>query len=370
MSDIQNTMVVGGYKGCFRVNALAECVIAGGGANVGDVALFSIRASIPDKGLNIDLSNIMATEKDEQDIHTCTGEYAATNAGAVKVEAKTFDVTIGDDFSQLINDLSPEQYRDVFKAIISGGTFKDGNGAVWTVIGTNGQRWIGTINPETDLDHMYLFYLDGKLSHPSKKDALGNPFLYENGKAKAYNDRALIDFELKYTFSSNKKTGYRIAYALNTKNTFNEGSGSDINKHQLSFTRLCDIKNIEEYLVDGASYPKAITDTGDAIEVNVNYIANTTAPAVANVGEVAFVIDGAGLGKFQTYDGTVWNDTVETITLVKGTKIFGKDEFGNKVIAVIKDPGTKQTARFGSSYILKVKDFDYATMTFADYIGE
>ena len=356
-------LVVGGYSGCFKVTAFAEKV------STGEVRLFSIGASIPDKSLSLDTPSVMGRDKNEQDIFFCNGDYAATNTGEAIINVMDFDVTIGDDYAALINNLSNTQQRDVLKAIVEGGQFKDGKGDVWTVIGTNGQRWIGTRQPEIG-NQRYTLLREGLLKHPNRKDENGEWALTRNGKVEAYNDTALVLFELKYRLSANKENGYMIPYAFNTSNTFNEGSGADINKHTLSFKRLCDVQTTDKFLNEGLSDAQTVTTDGTIYKLNVDYLASVAGGASAALPAATGKADGV-LGavvdtddetvNFYVVDGETWVSQVVTGTLGVAAKIFGATTDGLGLITIGQ---SEKAVEIGNSYIIEFYEFDYATESF------
>jgi hypothetical protein len=371
--------VTGGFKACFTINALAQCLT---GTDIGKIALFAISASINEKGLSMDLGNIRGREKEEEDIMNCKGDYYVTNTGATVINDFTFDITIGDDYSYLINTM-PGQYKDIFKAIAEGGTFQDGNGETWTVVGTNGTKWIGGDKAVPAQPFGNLFLKDGYLRDPRAKNADGSWKTYTNGKALAYNDTSLVSVELVYDFGNNQFEGKRIPYALNTSNTFNEGSGASINMHQLSFKRLSDVISIEKYTKEGVSFAETIAaSTVIKNGVNVDYILQASGTVPSNIvpdiscatGDSCVVVDtddGVITGYVATGTNT-WGTALATLTFEKGAKIYGSiltnattdsGEYGY-IVGSGESTNTKATEITTGEFIIPIYEYEVAETKF------
>ena len=358
---MENTQGLGGYNGCFRVSALAQKV---GGT---EIKLFSILASIPDKGLSLELGNIMGRDKETEDIHVCNGDYGFTNTGAAVVEDYTFDITIGDDYATLINPVNGFQARDVFKAIVEGGTFNDGAGEKWTIVGTNGTSWIGTTEAIDGQAFGYLLQRDGMLRDPRRKDENGDWILKSNGRASSFNDTPLVMVEMNYRYSGSKSSGYRVPYALNTSNSFNEGSGAGINKHTLNFKRLSDVITIDKYLVYGISDADEVSTDAEIMNgIEADFIdanAGGTAPVgTPETGETAIAIDTAD-GSITVYEeeAGAWSE-VTGLTFNDYVKLYGEDTDGDVAVVAVKDGVVPEVST--GQYLIKAVDFNYAEEKF------
>ena len=386
MSTPTNVKPIGAYNNCFRVSVLAENL------TTGVTELFSIVAGIPDKSLSLNLMNINSMDKNTNTVYVCNGEFGADTSAEAIVETMDFSIALNQDYNTIVNEIAPETCKDIWRALLTGDKFVN-DGVEYLVLGVNGQKWKGTTSAEI-LDTKYLLYRDSLLKHPARKDADGNPYMLQNGKANPFLDRPLHMFEIMGEFSPTEKSGYRIAYALNTGATFNEDTTA--NNHSIDEKRLCDVFDISEYLVDGVSNAEELAISGDdsIYRVEVDYIVEVSEGGVPTVGgtsgDTAAVIDTAD-GTVELYKySTTWSADPVTSTLGLGAKIFSEKydtslalttPTSKNVLVSIKTLGTTgiaeavnwktdSTGSGDATYVLGIKDWSYVDQEFVTYEGE
>jgi hypothetical protein len=399
MSTATNVKPIGAYNNCFRFTVFAE-KISGSGLTlaVGESAIFSIVAAIPDKSLTLNLMNIKSPDKNTNTVYYCDGSFCSDTTGEAIVETMDFSITMNQDYNTIINDIAPEVCKDIWRAILTGDKFTDGNGDYFVVVGVNGQRWIDSSKSVTT-ELRYLLTKDGMLKHPSRKEADGTPYLEANGKVAPFNDRALHMFEVMGSYSDTEMSGYRIAYAMNMGSTFNQDTTA--NNYSIDEKRLCDVFDIDKYLVEGISDPQALATTGTptVYRVNCTHILLVSAPGVPTIvgateGDNALVIDTDD-GKISMYKYVSATWTAVTSLLGVGAKIFAPKYATNldgstgavtqncyvavktpgaNTVAVAADWNTKGTSGITytgtKSYIGRIFDWNYTTSKFTAYSGE
>jgi hypothetical protein len=412
MSTATNVKAIGAYNNCFRFTVFGEQVSDDHGTFLkGQTRIFSIMASIPDKSLTINLANIKSPDKNTNSIFYCDGSFAQDTTGEAIVETMDFSLTLNQDYNTIINTLAPEVCKDIWRAILTGDKFTDGNDHEFVVVGVNGQRWVGTSSYQ-EKDTKYLLYRDGLLKHPSKKEADGTPALEPNGKASPFKDRALHLFEIMGKFSSNasEQSGYRIAYAMNASSSFNQDT--TVNNYGIDEKRLCDVWDIDKYLVEGVSNAQLInaepTDITDIYRIGrasngvstgkVYFTEGTAAVATCSGGGVAGDIVVAVntttgvVSVFKVTGATAMTAIDANYNLGVGCKIFSNYKITTNATAVALGTSTEShgyiaiktagataeaiasdwdTSEAGTSTFKGlIMDWGYTTQKFTPYLGE
>lgn len=122
---------------------------------------------------------------------------------------------------------------------------------VWKIIGTNGNVKRGKL-ADSDLNHKFVLYQDGKLIVPQASENDGSVKLQENTRVTAYNNFTLcVMIEVLVEYSATYKQGYRFAYC--SPGNFQWNEGDDVNKFSTDVQFLCDARMIDRWFIDGVS---------------------------------------------------------------------------------------------------------------------
>ncbi len=304
-----NTRNVGHGDGCMRINVLAE------NATTGITTMYSIVPSLLDEGLSFSSATLKGKVKETGVVHTCDGEVAGVQSGNKKYEEKTMDFVLGDDFNLVKDNVDATLSRNILIAMVKGESFIDA-GATQIIIGVNGVRYIVALT--NDLDTKYLLLEDGKLINPNKKNADGTMAVTANNIMTSQKDASMIMLEVLYAYDDNSKSGSRLPYFLTDTDTFNEGSGTDFNKINVSGARYSDNRAIDRYFIDGNSNPQpgitiltgtvttadssnAIVGVGTAFDTEV--LVGDMLMVGNEIKTVATVTDATNLIMDSTYNG-------------------------------------------------------------------
>jgi hypothetical protein len=233
-----NVRPLNAYDFDFRVYTFGENLLTG------QAYLFSLLSGIPEKDLSLNLTNTRSMDKVTNVVYLTNGEFGCETSAEELVNSFEYSLKMKQDYSNVVNSYTPSVKKNLWESFFIGGIFTDSLGNKYSTIGINGQRWLNTISSTIMNDLKYVMYNDGLLKHPAKKLKDGSPFLDYNGKSNAFNNRPLYMVEIK-----GEDSGYRIAYNLNIGNVFEE----DIMANTYSFVnkRLCDVFDINRYLIDG-----------------------------------------------------------------------------------------------------------------------
>jgi hypothetical protein len=193
------------------------------------------------------------------------------------------------------------------------------------------------------------------------------------------------------SYSDTEMSGYRIAYAMNMGSTFNQDTTA--NNYSIDEKRLCDVFDIDKYLVEGISDAQAMATTGTTAiyRVDCDYIIEVSGggiPTVAGTsGQQAIVVDTAD-GTIELYKySTTWSATPVTSTLGVGAKIFapkydtdldGATAVTQNCYVAVKTAGATgvavatnwNTGGSTDTYIGKIFDWSYTLSQYVAYSGE
>ena len=322
MSQIQDVRVISGKNGCLRASFLAENL------TTGIYGFFSIKLSMPDDGISYGTGTLKGRKPETQYNTDCNGKGVGLTKGDTVYNEQTMSITFGDDYN-LIQDIDPTIARNVIESAFKGGSFKIGS-EVWSIIGTNGVRNIGT--KANDQDFKYIFLKDGEVVVPDEKEADGSMKTEFNSFVAPYTDNNMIMMEFLYAFNDNNRKGDRFVYLLGSECNFNEGSGADYNRYEISADRYSDTRSIDRYFIDGATNPEAPSTTVANVlyRVNADYVievAGGGAPSLAgSTDEVCAVINSDG-----AMTGTAIDIATGTVTGT-GTAFLSELSIGSKLI--------------------------------------
>ncbi len=215
------------------------------------MAIYSAELTVPDTGISIPLDNIMGRTRNINDIFDGGGSFAGTTKGNEILNTTDMSIGFTEDYVYLSDKASGHIIsRDIIRAMMLAETFPH-NGETIKVAGTNGTVKRG----EKATSNRYfggLFIKDGKLVVPQSTDEFGNPILKTNARVAAYNTTALtVMIEFLYTFSQEKKSGFRFVYVLNGGVTYNEAD--DANKVSATAQILCDPRAIDSFFISGGA---------------------------------------------------------------------------------------------------------------------
>jgi hypothetical protein len=127
------------------------------------------------------------------------------------------------------------------------------------VAGTNGVVKRGR-GATSDLSFGALFYNDGRFIVPQASDQAGKPLREPNTRVGAYNTTALtVMLEFLYEFSTTRRQGYRLVYALNGELQFTEAD--DANSLSFNAQLLCDTIDIDDFWIYGGNAVKMANAT-------------------------------------------------------------------------------------------------------------
>lgn len=221
--------------------------------------IYSAEVSIPDSGISIPLDNIMGRTREINDIFNTRGSYAGSTMGNEILN--TTDMTIGFTEDYVYLSENPQGHivsRDILTAMLKGDSFNNG-ASIIKVAGTNGAVKRGR---DAASDRLFggLFVADGKLVVPQAAEENGKAVLQPNSRVVAYNTTALtVMVEFLYTFSEEKKNGFRFVYTLNSGFAYNEGD--DVNKVSCTSQILCDPRIIKDFWINGDAVNCVKTET-------------------------------------------------------------------------------------------------------------
>mgnify|MGYP000724635984 CR=1 FL=1 len=262
MGTPTNVKPIGAYSDEFRILAFAE------GLDSGITKMFSFVGAMPDKGLSMNFTPILGKDKNTNDVFITNGAYGATTTAEQVVAEGDFSFSLNKDFNTEINNISPEVCKDVLQAIISGEKFSY-DGEDWIVVGTNGQRYIGSLSTT---DVKYFFQEEGRLSVPNAWDADGNKTKQDNGKAASFADTALVAFESTGLYGTDNRKGFRVPYSFETEKMFNQDTTTD--NYSTTMKRLSDVKFTEGSIYDTMTDAQVLNDTESTAlkRVEVDYV--------------------------------------------------------------------------------------------------
>lgn len=213
------------------------------------LAIYSAEVSIPDTGISIPLDTIMGRTREINDIFNTKGSYAGSTMGTEVLN--TTDMTIGFSEDYVYLSDNPQGHvvsRDILTSMLKADSFKHGDSLI-KVAGTNGAVKRGR-DASSDRFFGGLFVADGKLIVPQAANEDGSPVLEPNSRVVAYNTTALtVMVEFLYTFSEEKKNGFRFVYTLNSGFAYNEAD--DVNKISCTSQILCDPRIIKDFWING-----------------------------------------------------------------------------------------------------------------------
>jgi hypothetical protein len=191
----------------------------------------------------------MGRTREINDIFNSSGSYAGSTMGNEILN--TTDMTIGFSEDYVYLSDNPQGHivsRDILMAMLKGDSFKFGDKLI-KVAGTNGSVKRGR-NATSDRLFGGLFVLDGKLVVPQAAEEDGSAVLEPNSRVVSYNTSALtVMIEFLYTFSEEKKNGFRFVYTLNSGFSYNEAD--DVNKISCTSQVLCDPRIIKDFWING-----------------------------------------------------------------------------------------------------------------------
>lgn len=215
------------------------------------MAIYSAELTVPDSGISIPLDNIMGRTRTINDIFDGGGSFAGTTKGNEVLNSTDMSIGFTEDYVYLSDKASGHIIsRDIIRAMMLAETFPHGEDTI-KVAGTNGTVKRGE-NASSNRYFGGLFLKDGKLVIPQSTDDFGNPMLKTNARVAAYNTTALtVMIEFLYTFSQEKKSGFRFVYILNGGMTYNEAD--DANKVSTTAQILCDPRAIDSFFISGGS---------------------------------------------------------------------------------------------------------------------
>jgi len=386
MAIIQNNQTVGHKNGCCRLTFLGQNLTSN------KIGWYSLTIGLPQEGVTYDDGNILDRAVETENVFSCKGNLATKQAGNQVVNEKTFDIAYNEDWNFVVNNISPEIQKNTMKAILKGNSIKDAvSGDIILVLGTQGQRWLGTTEFET-LDTFYFLEEDGKLYSPDKNDANGDPELVANSVKSPYEKSALIMVEFLYAFNGTKKSGERFAYCMPMTSTFTEGSGTSPNSHTVSMERFCDSRSIKEYYLQGGNMEGAFPTSGTAQKsLTVKYVTNIIPTGGGEVGDLVAYVSGSGVITVYSVDvvDSTYTSLGTGVTFTKGTNIHASyvatnadlddaSTVNEHTVIVVNTAGTNAVAvaysdelSTSGNFYIKKYDWDYALTTpvFTEYDG-
>ena len=256
--SIQNTKLTNFQADSCRVTALGE------NKDTGVLGLYSIEVSIPDEGITLPIGTIKSASREVTNVFDSTGSFTAQTTQNEVITDRNVTLSLADDmvYVSANGNVGVEVNKNTIVAMLEGNSFIDGNSII-KIVGTNGTRLVEPV--ESGQDFKYFALQDGKLIRPQSDDNSGKPELVANTYVAGYNNYAVcVMLEFLQSFDSNTRTGYMIPYVLGSGTQFSENS--DYNKFSVECQILSDVRNIEKFLIDGAS-----GDTSSALDSNPTY---------------------------------------------------------------------------------------------------
>ena len=389
MSEIVNTREIGGFSGCCRATFVAENL------TTGISSIFSIKLSVPDKGLSYVIDYLRGRVPETAPYNVCDGKVGGLIPGGNTYDAKSLDLTFGDEYNYN-QSIHPTIARNLLISAFLGGRF-DFGGNRYTLLGTNGTRNIGSYSRNNDFK--YLFTKEGEVIEPDLKDLKGNMSTSTNTFIGAYSKNNPIVMEFLYATELNETKGDRFVYVLPSSITFQEGSGTDYNKYSANTMRYCDYREIGSYLINGLTNPETMQTSGtdEIFIVNADIVIEVSGggiPTVAGTaGQQAVVIDSDdNTVEMYLHDGTDWGTTAPAVTSTLGqgaliytrlidTALDGSTSVAQNSLIGIKTAGTTGNAvavdsktgvsgSGASTCIWKFYDWSYRNEDFALAVGD
>lgn len=273
-NEIQNAGLTNQYSGCCRVSVIGEDKVSG------IASIYSSLISLPDT-ITVNEDFILGKTRGNTPIYNCFGKLAGRTKGTVTINDQTLDLSMGLDYVySASNSKFIEVSKNSLQAMIVGDSFVDTN--VIKIVGTNGCRNVIPVSTLTDAQ--YPFYRDTLLITPNSDDGTGKPNLEANTTISAYDDVVTVAFETVHAVSG-KKQGVRAANISFGTPTFTEAT--DQNKFSVSGARLCDVRYIDKYFIDGLTAPDtALSGTKTVYDVNATILASSKAATTTTSGNL------------------------------------------------------------------------------------
>ena len=374
-------------------------------ANAMPVAIYStevpMRDAIPEWMTDL----MRGRKRDTSKVTSAQGNLAGTTIGNVTMDDKSLTLTLGDDKVFDLGNLPSQMYRSMLKNMLVGETFKASTSDTAGVkpIGVAGNvMYTGGTCPNfvygTDLKYLFLRQVENRIAYGEGK-TIANTFI----ESASFSQIAII-IEVK-TVHANGSVEVQRAFGCGS-NIRNQ-SADDQNKFAVDFAVYSDGIDYDNFLIDGGLNADSDTST-DIKGINVKYVitnaslASPTASIADDstlvVGDLAMVKTSAGACTIYkctsvgTTTGTgVWSAITGTCTA--GTLVFstqkasalttvGKStEYSLHAYKTVSSASvgtlinTTITATTSSSITLattnnvQIKDFDFSTKAFYDYIG-
>ena len=379
-----------------RITALGFDKTTGGKINIYSTVI-PLRDTLPAMPREL----LSGRKRDKSNIFVSNGQFMTNTLGNVTISEKTATITVADD---LIFDLGAPlgaPTKSLLKNMLTGEIFKksasDVDGVKPLGLGGNGM-FTGSTCPQMSLgnDWKYLFKKETELLVPNGEGATKtNAFL---DSASATQIAIMVEYKTTYGDGTTGVVRYTGACGGNIQ----DNSADDINKFSVDLDFYCEGKEYDGYFIDGGftadadsatSLYRFKAPTGKNLYIWEN--ATGVAPTDFDVsGDIAVVINTAtGATKIQKSSGSAWADI--TGTCKAGTIIFGTKYGTAGAVATATTKykyvafkagatagsvasgtvGTTITVQalptftLGTTYTFDVKDFDFTTQSFIDYVG-
>lgn len=370
MATIQNEKAVNFQNGVGRIYALGE------NKTDGITRLYTSVISAPDGGQTFNIGTIISPMRDRNDLNYTDGQYSSSTTSNQTLNVTEQDVSFRCDYVYNQDGGFVESTKNILINMMNATSFVDGADNV-KVVGTNGVRLVNPAVSEHDIQ--YLFYNDGLLQLPQTDDGTGKPITKKNTLVASYNDQALCTAqEILTSYSSADRAGYRYGYVLSANADM--GEADEANTITSNCTYMSGARSLDKFIIDGfGSYAQAVDSTDTLYKVDVTYIEEgsglATPSATSEAGDTAAIVDtDTGNVSVFTDDGAgAWTEEAGA-TLGTGCVIHGKDEASSesKLIAVNNngvavDWFTDANGTGASTYLLEIKDWDFATEDWVVY---
>lgn len=379
-----------------RITALGFDKTTGGKINVYSTVI-PLRDTLPSMPREL----MSGRKRDKNNIMVSNGQFMTQTLGNVTINEKTASITVADD---LIFDLGAPlgaPTKSILKNMLTGEIFKksssDADGVKPLGMGGNAM-YTGGSCPQMSLgnDWKWLFKKEAELLVPNGEGTTrANAFL---DSASATQIGIMVEYKTVY---GDGTTGV-VRYTGVCGGNIQDNSADDLNKFSVDLDFYCDPKEYDAYFIDGGfvsdsdsatSLYKFKAPTGKNLYIweNATGIAPTD---YGTTGDIAVVVNTAtGTTVINKSSGSAWTPITGTCkagTIIFGTKAgtsgtistattkykyiafkggqAGGSGTGNTVGTTITVQALP-TFTLATTYTFDIKDFDFTTQAFIDYVG-
>jgi len=374
-------------------------------ANAMPIAIYStevpMRDNIPEwmtelsRGRKGEMSKIMSAQ----------GNLAGITTGNVTMDDKSITLTLGDDKAFDLGKLPSQMYRSILKNMLVGETFKASTSDTAGVkpIGVAGNvMYTGGNCPNfvygTDIKYLFSRQIENRIAYGEGK-TIANTFI----ESASFSQIAII-IEVKTVHASGL---VEVQRAFGCGSNIKNQSADDQNKFTVEFAIYSDGIDYDNFLIDGGIGVDSDTST-NIKGINVKYVitnASLASPTASIADDSTLAVDDLAMVKTPagactiykctsvgTTTGTgVWSAITGTCTA--GTLVFSTQkasaltavdkttEYSLHAYKTVSNASvgtlinttitgiTSSNITLGTTTNVQIKDFDFSTKAFYNYIG-